>query len=191
MKQLLLALLVLAVAPLAHAQPESAYYGVSLGAFDYEEEDSLGGEVFADTASSYRLMVGYQFMEHLAVEGGYGKTSTIRDTTTFGLVGGGTVDVALRSKFSFLTIRLLGVLPFDNGVSLLGGLGYTDVKQDFAISIGGAAEQSGEITGNEPAYYVGAEYDFDRVAVRLAYEKFDFEGDVDVAETSISVFYKL
>ena len=97
MKQLLLALLVLTVAPLAHAQPESAYYGVSLGAFDYEEEDSLGGEVFADTASSYRLMVGYQFME----------------------------------------------------------------------------------------------YDWDRVAVRLAYEKFDFDGDVDVAETSISFFYKL
>jgi opacity protein-like surface antigen len=191
MKYLLLALLALAVAPFADAQPDSAYYGVSLGTFDYEEEDAFGGEVFADKASSYRLMVGYRFMEHLGVEGGYGKTSTIRDTATFDLFGGGTVDVALRAKFKFLTVRLVGVLPFDNGVSLLGGLGYTDVDQDFAVSVGGGSEQSGEISGNEPAYYVAAQYDWDRVAVRLGFEKFDFEGDVNVAETSVSFFYKL
>ena len=36
MKHLLLALLVLAVAPTVEAQYESAYYGLSLGEFDYE-----------------------------------------------------------------------------------------------------------------------------------------------------------
>ena len=43
---------------------------------------------------------------------------------------------------------------------------------------------SGDISGNEPAYYVGAQYDWDRVAVRLGYEKYDFDGDLDVVETS-------
>jgi hypothetical protein len=190
MNKLLLALLVLAVAPLADAQPDSAYYGLSLGSFDYEEGDGRGNQVFGDTTSSYRLMVGYQFMEHLGVEGGYGKTSTIRDTATFDF-GGTPLDVSFRSKFSMLTVRLLGVLPFDNGVSLLGGLGYTDIKQDFAVSVGGGPEQSGDVTGNEPAYYLAAQFDWDRVAVRLGFEKFDFDGDVDVTETSVTFFYKL
>lgn len=190
MKRVLLAMLALAVAPPAEAQPESAHYGLSLGTFDYEEKDGLGNAVFADKVSSYRLMVGYQFMEHMGVEGAYGKTSTIRDTATFDF-GGSPIDVDFRSRFKFLTVRLLGILPFDNGVSLLGGIGYTDVQQEFAINVGGTGEQSGKITGNEPAYYVGAQYGWDRVAVRLAFEKFDFEGSADVTETSLSFFYKL
>lgn len=191
MKHLLLAMLALAVAPMAHAQAEAAYYGVSLGNFDYEEEDGVGRELFADKVSSYRLMVGYQFMEHLAVEGGYGKTGTIRDTATVNLFPGTSVDIAFRSEIKMLTIRLLGVLPFDNGISLRGGLGYADIKQDFAVNVGGLGEQTADANGNEPTYYIAAQYDWDRVAVRLGYEKYDFEGDVNVNETSISVFYKL
>ena len=190
MKHLLLAVLALAAVHTATAQPESAYYGLSLGNFEYEESDSFGGGVlFSDKVSSYRLMVGYQFMEHMGVEGGYGKTGTIRDTLT--LVGPtGTVDVAFRSEFKILTIRILGVLPLDN-FALLGGLGYADMKQDFAVNVGGLGEQSGDVTGNEPAYYLGAQYNWDRFAVRLGFEKYDFEDGVDVSETSLSFFYKL
>jgi hypothetical protein len=190
MKHLLLALLALSAAPAVDAQPESAYYGVALGSFEYEEGDGFGGEFFADTVSSYRLMVGYQFMEHLTVEGGYGKTGTIRDTETFDVPGFGIFDIGFSSEFTILTVRLLGVLPFDNGVSLLGGIGYADLKQDFDISVNGVVT-SDDVTGNEPAYYVGAQYDWDRVAVRLAFEKYDFDGDVDVSETSVVFFYKL
>ena len=46
-------------------------------------------------------------------------------------------------------------------------------------------------TTNEPGYYFGAQYDWDRVAVRLGYEKFDFDGDIDVTETMLTFFYKL
>ena len=75
--------------------------------FDYQEDDGVGGELFSDSVSSYRLMVGYQFMEHLTVEGGYGKTGTIRDTATFlGRPGGGTFQLDFSAEFSILTIRL-------------------------------------------------------------------------------------
>ena len=89
-----------------------------------------------------------------------------------------------------LTIRLLGVLPFDNGVSLLGGLGYNDMKVNLDVTDGIDTISFDEST-NEPGYYVGAQYDWDRVAVRLSYEKFDFDGDTDVNETSVTFFYKL
>lgn len=187
MKQLLLVLVALVAAPMAYAQPESAYYGLSLGEFDYDEGE--GG--IADTVSSWRLMVGYQFMEHLGVEGGYGRTGTIRDSQTVVPFPGATpIELGFAGDFKIFTIRLLGVLPFDNGVSLLGGLGYADLKEEFDISVGGQV-QSGDISGNEPTYYIGAQYDWDRVAVRLAYEKYDFSGGVDGKETSITFFYKL
>ena len=192
MKYLLLALLALAAAPRVQAQPESAYYGVALGDFDFEEHNFLGfpGVPVADTVSSYRLMVGYQFMEHLSVEGGYGKSGTIRDRITLPTFPSGTVDLDVGYEFTMLTIRLLGVLPFDNGVSLLGGLGYTDMKVDRDVTDGVDA-LSDDQSSNEPGYYIGAQYDWDRVAVRLSHEKFDFEGDVDLTETSLSFFYKL
>jgi OOP family OmpA-OmpF porin len=191
MRILLLALLALVTAPV-YGQAESAYYGVALGSFDYEEGDGFGGELFGDSVSSYRLMVGYQFMEHLTVEGGYGKTGTIRDSATliFSGPGGGSFPLDFSSEFSILTIRLLGVLPFDNGVSLLGGIGYADLKQDIDFTFAGTPSST-EQTGNEPTYYLGAQYDWDRVAVRLGYEKYDFEGDIEVKETSLTFFYKL
>jgi hypothetical protein len=191
MKYLLLALLALGLASTVEAQPESAYYGLTLGEFDYQEDDFFTGDVLIDdTVSAYRLMVGYQFMEHLTVEGGYGKTGTIRSLV-------GNVDV--QTELKMLTIRLLGVLPFDNGVSLLGGLGYADIKQDFDFAnLTTGARQSGDFTSNEPTYYVGAQYDWERFALRLAFEKYDFDAGLipfgdepDVSETSVTFFYKL
>jgi hypothetical protein len=190
MKYWLIALLALGAASTIEAQPESAYYGVALGNFDYDEKDFGGNSFVADKVSSYRLMVGYQFMEHLSVEGGYGKTGTIRDTATVQTFPSGTANLRISYDFRMLTIRLLGVLPFDNGVSLLGGLGYTDMKGDFEFT-DGVNTLSGDETTNEPGYYIGAQYDWDRVAVRLGYEKFDFDGDIDVTETSLSFFYKI
>jgi hypothetical protein len=194
MKYLLLALLTLGVTSMVQGQAGAAYYGVALGTFDYEEEDDAGGEFLADSVSSYRLMIGYQFMEHLGVEGGYGATGTIRDTASlnaFGPSGPFTVPLDFRSEFKILTVRLLGILPFDNGVSLLAGLSYADMRQDIDFSINGGPLQSTDVDGNEPGYYVGAQYDLDRFAIRLGYEKYDFSGDVNVNEAMVTFFYKL
>jgi hypothetical protein len=192
MRQLLLALLALAVAPTVYAQPESAYYGLALGSFDYEEGDGAGGEFLSDSVSSYRVMVGYQFMEHLTVEGGYGETGTIRDSASLFIgtpSGPQTIPLDFASEFKILTVRLLGVLPLDN-VSLLGGISFSDMRQDIDASLGGS-QQSFDIDGNETSLYVGAQYNWDRFAIRLGYEGFDFDGDVDAKETTLTFFYKL
>lgn len=193
-----LALLALALTPAVHAQPDgAAYYGLALGDFEYTEGDQFLGDLFSDSVSSWHLMINYMFMEHLGVEGSYGKTSTIRDSFTF-LTGGQpeSVEVGFESEISMLTIRLVGVLPFDNGLSLMAGLGYADVSQDIDLSQDGVPAQSIEVSENNPAYYVGVQYDWDRVALRLAYEKYDFSGDtfqsdIDAAETTLTFFYKL
>lgn len=191
MKHLLLAVLALAAVHAADAQPESAYYGLSVGEFDYTD-NGFGDDLFTDTVSAWHLMVGYQFMEHMAVEGSYGKTNTIRDTVTFaGPTPGQQDEVEFVSELErILTIRILGVLPFDNGISLLAGVGYADIKQDIEVNVNGAPLLSGDASGNKPAYYFGAQYNWDRIALRLGYEKYDID-DADATETSLTVFYKL
>jgi opacity protein-like surface antigen len=188
----LLALLVLAVAPSAHAQDGTAYYGLSIGEFDYEE--NIVGEQFADSASTWHLMVGYQFMEHLSVEGAYGQSSRISDTATFpGILPGQQDVVSYDTELDrILTIRLLGVLPFeDAGISLMAGIGYADIKQEIDLGVNGTPVASADVSANNPAYFLGVQYDWERVAVRLGYEKYDFDGDVDATETSLTFFYKL
>jgi len=188
----LLALVVLAAAPAAHAQDGTAYYGLSIGEFDYDE--TIFGASFADSASTWHLQVGYQFMEHLAVEGAYGESDTIRATRLFpGLLPGQQDEVSYETGLDrILTIRLLGVLPFGNsGFSVMGGLGYADIKQEGELRANGVLFASGDLSANNPTYFAGAQYDFERVAVRLGYEKYDFDGDVDATEASITFFYRL
>jgi hypothetical protein len=184
----LLALLALAAAPAADAQDGTAYYGLSIGDIDYADEP------FTDSVSAWHLMVGYQFLEHLAVEGAYGQSKTIQSTQTFPGFLPGTQDVVkYESELDqILTIRLVGVLPFeDAGISLMAGVGYADVEQEIELSVNGQLIGSGELSANNPAYYAAVQYDFERIALRLGYEKYDFDGDVDVEETSLSFFYKL
>ena len=140
------------------------------------------------------LQVGDQFLEHLAVEGAYGESSTIHDTQSLPVFLPGVLDeVRYESGLDrILTIRLLGVLPFGrSGFSVMGGLGYADIKQDVDIAVNGQPALHLDVSANNPAYFLGMHYDFERVALRLGYEEYDFDGDVDGTEASLTFFYKL
>jgi Outer membrane protein beta-barrel domain len=192
MRYVLVMVLAIAVVPAGGAQPASAYYGLAYGSFDYSEDDGLGNEIVTDTTDSYRLMVGYQFNEHLAFEGGWGKTSSIVDSTAFDAGPPfGIVAIDFHSDIEILTVRFLGVLPFDSGITMLGGLGYADMKQDVTIDYIGFGQQSYDVDGGEVTYFAGVQYDWERVALRLGYEKYDMGNGVDIAETSLAFFYKL
>jgi opacity protein-like surface antigen len=185
-----LVLLTAGFAPAVHAQDGAAYYGISFGEFDYAEGDDTGSDFIDDTVSSWRLTVAYQFNEHLAFEGGYGQTGTMRSSFTVPTFPSGTVDLDFSAEFSrILNVRLLGVLPLDN-VKLMAGLGYSDVKFEFDLT-DGVDTLSGDESSNELGYYFGVQYDWDRFAMRLGYEKFDFDGDVDASETMLTFFYKI
>jgi len=193
MRFLVFIALAIAAVPAARAQPTSAYYGLQIGEFDYRESDDLGSNLIDDTVSSYRLMVGYQFTENLAFEGGWGKTDDV--VAHFPLDLGfpvGVVDTTLKYEFEILTVRFLGVLPFDNGITLLGGMGYADMDWEGTIDYGGYGQDSGDLSEGDITYFAGVQYDWERFAIRLAYDKYDLSSDYsDIDETSISFFYKL
>ena len=199
MRRLVAAALVLGFASTATAQPESAYYGLSVGSFDYSEEPEppfFTG--IDDSASSWKLMVGYQFSEHLMVEGALGKTSVISDRATISdPFLGPPFTVDFNTEFQSLVVRLLGVMNFDSGLTVLGGIGWAEMNQDIDLvdNRPGVPGVSGDQDVSEPTYFAGVQYDLDRFAIRLAYEKYDFdtpfftEGDIE--ETSVTFFYKL
>ena len=192
-----LALLAWGLTPAIEAQPESAYYGLSIGEFDYSDRAAGLGGKFNDSASSWRVVIGYQLVEHFALEGSYGKTSTLRDTASGSAP---STELGFETEIDkIFSFRLLGTFPFDNGLSLMAGVGFVNLEQDIALSINGApffrgeADKSGQL-----AYYAGAQYDWDRVALRLSYEKLDFSSEAalsfvaaDAQEVALSFFYKL
>ena len=185
--------------PALEAQPDSAYYGLSIGEFDHSTRAAGLGGKFSDSASSWRLMFGFQLTEHFAFEGAYGETSTLRATAQG---SSPSIELAFETELhKMITIRGLGTLPFDNGLSLMAGVGFFTFEQDVALSINGAPFLSGDVDpegfGNL-AYYLGAQYDWDRVALRLSYEKWDFDSSSllifvgsDAQEVALSFFYKL
>ena len=182
----LLALLTLGVAPAVHAQDGNAYYGVSVGEFNYNESGALD-----DTASSWKLMINYQFLDHLAVEGAYGQTGDFHSTITVPTFPVGTVDLHYSAEYSrIFAIRMLGILPFKSGLSLMGGLGYSQMKFEFDLT-DGQSSISGDADENNLGYYAGVQYDFDHFAMRLGYEMFDLDSGRDANETMLSFFYKL
>ena len=191
MKYLLLALLALGVTPAVQARPDGV-----LRPRDRRRSTTTRKTfrrlVLADTASSYRLMVGYQFMEHLGVEGGYGKTGTIRDTRN-------GVRRFRRPAPSLSTSAR--VQDADDALAWRPAVRQRHVaarrarlrRHEQEVDCSPMAEFGiGQSTSRERAgYYFGAQYDWDRVAIRLGYEKYDFDGDIDVTETMLTFFYKL
>jgi hypothetical protein len=187
-----------ALTPAIEAQPESAYYGLSIGELDYSDHAAGLAAVFNDSVSSWRVTIGYQLLKHFAFEGTYGKTSTVRDT-----VSGPppeSTELGFETEFSkILGFRALGTVPFDNGISLVAGVGFLDFEQEIALSFNGAPFLNGEADkGSQFAYYAGVQYDWDRVALRLSYEKWDFDSGAvlafvgaDAQEVALSFFYKL
>ena len=184
---IVLGLLVLAASPAVHAQDGSAYYGVSLGEFDYSES----GDLVDDTVSSWKLTINYQFLDHLAVEGAYGQTGDIHSTFTVPTFPIGTVDLDFRAEYSrILAIRMLGILPFKSGLSLMGGIGYSQMKFEVDLT-DGTDSISIDQDENNLGYYAGVQYDWERFAMRLGYEMFDLDSGRDANETMLSFFYKL
>ena len=188
MRCVIAAVLAFVLAPSAVAQEGSAYYGLALGSFDVEQDSEEGFSGYSESADAYHLLVGYYFNDHLAIEGGYGETSDIEATAELSIPI--PISVRITHEFKILTLRVVGVLPFDNGIKLLGGLGFADVDEDFTVELSGFGSNTTGGNSSEMTYMLGAQYDWERFAMRLAYEKYDFS-DLDVSEVSLGFFYKL
>ena len=175
----------------AAAQDRSgAYVGASVGSFSYQEEDE-GLGVIDDTATAYRVLGGYRFNDHFAVEGGWGKTGDLKGGFTETIPPFGTFTINVVGNYEILTVRALGFLPFEK-VSLLGGVGYFDADIDASVSATGpividALDASGSDDG--ATLVGGLEFNLERVDIRGELEWFDVSDGSEAWDFSVGVLY--
>src|SRR5690606_1687193 len=160
----------------AHSQElhsSGPYLGFGLGYLDYEE--NVEGMSLSDSTTAYRIFGGYRFNENFSLEGGWGATSDLKETVSF---GGLPVDIT--ADYEIKTVRLLGTVPFDS-VSLFGGIGYYDADLDVSASIAGLGGVSAEGSDSGATLVGGVEFALKRVSLRAEYEWFDTDSNVDAS----------
>jgi opacity protein-like surface antigen len=159
----LLGAVAMAAAPAAMAQKSRStaspwYVGLHVGQSDIDELN--------DTDTAVRILGGYRFHQHLAVEVAY---------TDFGTVQG--------VKGNAFEVDAVGSWPLADRFSIYGKLGFA--RGEFK---NGTSEDSIELT-----YGLGVQYDFmPNIGARLEWQQYPDVGDgaSDVDVISIGVVYR-
>jgi OOP family OmpA-OmpF porin len=185
MKRLIYLGMSLAFVHAAAAQEESsgAYMGFSVGSFNYEEDGLID-----DSSTGYRIMGGYRFSENFAVEGGWGKTGDIQDSYTESIPPFGDFTLDLTGEYEVMTVRALGIVPFEN-LSLIGGLGYYDADLDLTVGIAGLGEESFSDSDDGATLVGGLEFNLDRIDIRTELEWFDVDDGAEAWDLSVGVLF--
>lgn len=148
-----------------------------------------------DKSNKWRLQLGYQFNDYLAVEAGYIDIGKTKYSATY---TGGSASGEIKSGGP--DVVALGMLPLGNGFSAFGELGLIDAKTKTSLSASGvaaAASDKYDKTKLRPLYGVGGIYNFnDTTAMRVSLERVNNLGDkgrlgnMDVNMYSIGLSYK-
>jgi OOP family OmpA-OmpF porin len=187
MKYLICLAMSLAFVQAAGAQDRGgAYMGFSLGSFSYADDEDL----LDDSASAYRIMGGYRFNDHFALEGGWEKTGDLEETFSEDIPPLGTLTLNLAADFEILTVKALAFLPFEKA-SLLGGVGYYDAEAGItatATGFGGAGQASDEAGEDGAMLVAGVEFNLERIDIRAELEWFDVD-DAEASGINVGVLF--
>jgi OOP family OmpA-OmpF porin len=187
MKKLLLGVALTLAAMAAGAQDRGFYVGGHLGQAKAKDACSdVGGPGIScdDTATSFKILGGYQFNKHLAAELGYidfGKAEARGP--------GGTITL----KSHAFDLVAVGTLPIADRFSVYGKIGAyratTDLNVSTTLLRGSASDDSTDLT-----YGVGAGFDATRqVTLRAEWQRYSDvggdnvggKGDVDVISLGV------
>ncbi|MEP7313793.1 MAG: OmpA family protein [Pseudomonadota bacterium] len=196
------------VGPLAHAQTDDSgwYLGGNIGSARAEIDNAriASGLLAAgftassidddDTHLGYKLLTGYDFNRHFALEGGYFNLGRFGFTATTAPAG----TLVANMKTYGLNLDGLGFLPFTDHVSAFGrvGVNYAETKLGFRGT--GAVNVLNPNRRERAANYkfgAGLQYNFTRpFALRLEGERYRVndaagnKGDIDLF--SVGLLYK-
>lgn len=175
---------------------EGGYIGVGFGNFDYQENffSQIVGQV-ADEVSINRILGGFEFNEHLALEISYGKTGDIRQSGTEFIDPFGDVSSVISQDFVITNITALGQLPFDWG-ALLGGIGYFSSENDLTETLSAdccnTLVNAFTFRDDGLSALLGIEWRFGRFGarygLRLEYQWWDIT-DSDASSVGLAVSY--
>ncbi len=146
-------------------------------------------------SNKWRLQLGYQFNDYLAVEGGYIDLGQSNYSASY---TGGSASGSL--KASGPDVVALAMMPVGQGVSLYGELGLIDAKVQSQLSAAGSgavADNNSSQTKVRPVYGLGGIYNMtDATALRVGVERVTGLGDnanlgsMNVNMYSVGLAYK-
>lgn len=184
-----LAILLMAVSPVALAQ--GVYVGAGVGQASYDVGDTTGivAPRVDDSDTGFKLYGGYQFTPNIAVEAGY---ADLGEARLAGIVLGIPFDSSFEA--SALYADVVGTLPLGSGFSVFGRLGVAMTFAELNVATAGGSASVDDDEGNVK-FGLGAEFAFSRdVAMRLEWERYvdvggdnTGESDVDLAGVSLNV----
>lgn len=171
-----------------------SYVGLSYGNLDYEEYDEeFDEELFSETGEQLRLFGGYRFGDHFALEAGWGKTTGLDDSFSGNLPGLGDVVESLDAEIETLTIRAVGIIPFDH-LSLFGAAGYYDASVSGSYSYSddffSEAFTLDHLDDSGLTVAAGMQFDFDSgLSLRGEAEWFDTPSDITAYAINLGVLF--
>lgn len=168
------------VAGPALAQDQGWYVGATIGKSSQDDAcagSSVAGVSCDDEDTAWRILGGYQFNKHFAVEAGY------TDVGEASASGGG-FNASVEAKI--WEVVAVGSWPFTPNFSAYGKLGLYRGETDFNTNIPGVGNASE--SNNDLTYGIGARWDFTRnLGARLEYQVYSDVGGGNIGEGDVEV----
>ena len=157
-KFVIVAALFLLLTPAAFAK---AYVGASLGSADANASGVSGDD------TSWKIMGGYLFTQHLGIEGSYRDLGSAEQTLLTTTVGW---DASSMDVFG------VGFLPVGEKIDLFAKAGFARLEVDAYVSDPLLGTISTSDTGNELALGAGVDFKIgEKFSFRAEYETFDMD----------------
>jgi len=178
----------------AREEDRGPYVGLSVGSFSYEQQPDPFAIQLEDTTSAFRIIGGYRFSDHFALEGSWLKTGALEDDFTRS-ISGGLFGINVKGDYDVRTIRALGILPLNDTVSLYGGLGYYEAKLDVTVTAQNWPGPSpgsyfAEFGDEGSAIVGGVEFKLERMNIRAEFEKLDTKDNSDAWDFNVGMLFR-
>ena len=181
------AALAILIATPAWSQDAGFYLGASIGQSRAKDFcDDSGGFSCDDKDTAWKLLGGYQFNRHLAVEAGY---TDLGEVGVSGVLSG----VSVRGTVEVTAFELMGVgsIPLMDRFSLYGKLGlyHAETKQNVTGSLGTVTVTDNDKEKNtDLTFAFGARFDITRnLGVRAEWQRYLDVGGGEIGEDDVDV----
>ena len=151
-----------------HAADNGIYLGGSIGQGGVQLDDAIEGFDYDANSTAYKLIIGWRFLDWLAVEGDYVDLGSGDDTLD---------GDRFESDVSGVMASVVGFLPV-GPVDLFARVGA--IAWDAELT-GPTPEFSGSDDGTDLTYGIGAQFRVWSLSLRAEYERFEIE-DADTVD---------
>jgi OmpA-OmpF porin, OOP family len=171
----------------AWSQNAGFYAGAALGQVQHKDTCEDANISCDDKDTAWKILAGYQFNRHLAVEAGY---ADLGKSSASGVVSGVTAS----ASFEVTAWELVGIgsFPVMDRLSLYGKLGVyrAETEARGTASVPGITATTNEKdTNSDVTFGFGARYDITRnLGVRAEWQRYRKVGGDDTGEADIDLF---